>query len=887
MSHATAAEEAFAQAKKNIAKKLELAFELKDDPDKKFLPSGKAKEIIFDFSDDLTNLCNIITDDKSEDGRESTSMIRVLRINAEKNDRSCLMLAVLLCMDEFTLPQWIKNRDHIKRPSPELPLDKDSSYKIFGPDLGQSFYDKQFAFCPVILRKKDLVNYKGTSSGCRLPYLEEKEVGKGLFGTVYMVKIPEKHVQGTDSYYVHQTLARKDFESADNFEREWKTMQQILQARHKNPNIMLTFASLQLETTLDYLKRYDARRKIFMQVKGLANALKTLHKFDTRDDTKLSCFHMDLKPENILVCVEENDSEVWKITDFGISRVETIGSRPFGARTEFNLGELAVGQSLQASTTCRVTGPGGGGTYLAPEATASQAKVTNVCDVWSLACVILAVMAFAYGGPDEVKSLEDGLRVDGAGSDWFFITEKSSKRSLKISDSTFRLQKEKGVEILYKQNPRVGAYLKGLSFVSTDVFKDLYGKLTKFLLDKALVPNPKRRIDASELSNTLQKLFGRHLTESPKLQSSLHRCNVRTPFNVQGARITHTMLSAVTDSGLAEFIAFVSPSKVYVHETSYPHRPLLPDPLQSPYKKSWSCCALGQDFLCIAVESNSFELVELGLEPKSIRAGYGPIKKCAVSADCTLLAFVTQIGPEFRIHAFAKDELYRTEGTYTNKLHGGCIVNECKRVVRLQFSPDGRYLHAVLVLRSTRTYGAKVIIWDVGTGKLITTKRIPDRQGNSDHFDFVASSQHVSIDSPTQQEPSVVLLTEGRYLDVVKILHPEEETCQDLGGAHRVLDFMVDESSQLVFFVARVGGTNFAKVFCAPFLPGSGERWAWKDITPLDASVPSDYNASTDSFYLRPWGFQNIDGESMDSNVMIATLGGLLLTFVPIGVEPS
>ncbi|KAH0164557.1 hypothetical protein KCU67_g5085, partial [Aureobasidium melanogenum] len=574
MSHAVVAEEAFQKAKKQIARKLEYAFELKNDPDKSFLPSGKAKDIIFESTlDDLKELWQTADDNDSEDEQNAKSTFSIL--TSKKNDQNtCLILAILICIEDFSLPQWRRVRHYLQQPLPDLPLDENAACGIFGPDLGQSFYDKQFAFCPVILRKKNLVVYVGTKSGCRMPYLEESEVGKGLFGTVYKVKIPEKHVRGADSYYGPQTLARKDFEIGRgriDFEREWETMQQVLQARHKDSNIMATFASLELGTSLgtklsifyrmaqcnlaqylrndngmstptlhdiespDHAKRYKAREKIFDQVKGLAKALETLHKFDTRDGTKLSCFHMDLKPENVLVCLEENDSEVWKITDFGISRVETIENRLFKARTVLNLGELAVGRSFQASTTCRVTGPGGGGTYLAPEAMAEEAKVTDVCDVWSLACVIILVMAFAYGGPDEVEFLEDGLRVDGAGSDWFFVTERSNKRSIKISDNTLKVRQPHGVDILYKQNPRIGTYLKGLSFVPTDVFKNLYGKLTKVLLDKALVPNPRKRINASGLSDVLQKQFDRYLTERQEGQSSLHHCNVRIPFDAKGA----------------------------------------------------------------------------------------------------------------------------------------------------------------------------------------------------------------------------------------------------------------------------------------------------------------------------------------------------------------
>ncbi|KAG9764586.1 hypothetical protein KCU73_g896, partial [Aureobasidium melanogenum] len=630
MSHATEAEEAFARTKDKIAHKLKAAFELKSDPDKSFLPVEKAKDIILNFmSDDLRELCRRAGDDDLE----PPSVFSNLTTNERRKDHMCLMLAVLLCIDGFSLVQWRQFREFLKGSFTDLPLDSVVVNEVFGSGFGQLFYDKQFAFCPVILEERKINNYTRMKSRCKLPYLEEIKIGSGSFGTVYKVRIPRGHLQGR--YYNTTALARKDFRIAaqgrESFQKEWETMQRILQAKDLHANIMRTFASLELDSQLsifyrlakcnlaEYLNNskgmsatfcsrldsgaeaYHAKRELFIQVKDLAEALKTLHHFQNKDATMASCFHMDLKPENILVCVQDDGSEIWKISDFGISRVEKIKDQASNARMTLDLNNIFVRNRNDSQT--QITAPGGGGTYMAPEAVNSETKVTNVCDVWSLACVVLVVMSFAHGGPGEVKSLHDGLLANGRDSDRFFVKKDTKKYSLPfIPKKTYKGRNEEGDSTLYVQNPYIEKCLDRWSSKPQDSCKEFYRALSKLLLDEALLPDPKKRIDASTFSDSFSNCFTKHLPGSydkSKGGGARDKPWVSREFGVlQSVPLAHAMVN----SGLANSVAFIAPFDLYVYEISPPHRELL-FRLKPPPETHWSCCALSHDLLCVAIDS--------------------------------------------------------------------------------------------------------------------------------------------------------------------------------------------------------------------------------------------------------------------------------------------
>lgn len=399
-------------------------------------------------------------------------------------------------------------------------------------------------------------------------------------------------------------------------------MQQILRRPRYNANIITAFTSLETDLKLsifyplakcnlkEYLDNvhgvssstckklgpgaegYTTRREIFNQIRGLAEALQGLHSFDDFYGMPASCFHMDIKPENILIFTQQNGPELWKLTDFGVSRVEeTRAHKPMNLDKLFN---------QRKDAPPRFTGPAGGGTFLAPEAMHSEAQVTSVCDVWSFTCVVLLVMSFAHGGAVEAKSFRNGLckNDDGSdGSDWFFITKDSKKYSLSFtSKKTYKVRNENDRWTTYMQNPRVAEQLNRLSSSVQNACKDFYRLLSGYLLEEALVPDPKKRINASELSKKFAKYFEKYLPASEEQLPNIDaRQDYYEPRDLLHVSIVHTVSSS-------EHVAFVAPSEIYIYETLNP-RGSLPIELRLPSGKIWSCCALSGTLMCAAIDS--------------------------------------------------------------------------------------------------------------------------------------------------------------------------------------------------------------------------------------------------------------------------------------------
>lgn len=94
-----------------------------------------------------------------------------------------------------------------------LPVSLDIAQRAF-PYRGHDFYEMQFSFCPVTLKKGDEVIYKDYRRRCLLPYLEEEQIGEGAFGRVWKVKIERCHWESRNGLN-DKTLvfARKDSSS--------------------------------------------------------------------------------------------------------------------------------------------------------------------------------------------------------------------------------------------------------------------------------------------------------------------------------------------------------------------------------------------------------------------------------------------------------------------------------------------------------------------------------------------------------------------------------------------------------------------------------------------------------------------------------------------------
>ncbi|KAI2601967.1 kinase-like protein [Hypoxylon sp. NC1633] len=321
----------------------------------------------------------------------------------------------------------------------QFPVDREQLKQIFvtdnGPDVN-GFIDAQPCFCPVVLLEGEDVQLSGRKQ--RLPYLSDPEhVGTGAYGDVYRVEIAEGHLLSRRASWANTTpklMARKDFKKSDDFQKESGIMKQILYTPRKSEYIVETFGTLQMdEATFSLFMPYAkcdlgvwmrenpapssnlAKSDIFKCASGLADGLVFLHsEIKDHNHNRMVCYHMDLKPANILVFPDDREHGrlIWKISDFGMSRVKVVHD---SSDTDKDLGALF--QKREDDLTVSATfNRRFDGTYLAPESRISMRNMNEKSDVWSLGCV-------GQGGIDEYSETRANVsKRSGAGdSDRFFL----------------------------------------------------------------------------------------------------------------------------------------------------------------------------------------------------------------------------------------------------------------------------------------------------------------------------------------------------------------------------------------------------------------------------------------------------------------------------------
>lgn len=160
-------------------------------------------------------------------------------------------------------------------------------------------------------------------------------------------------------------------------------------------NILFPFAKTNLH---DYLRedKWGAPKHprisespLWVQILGITEGLSKIISFTDPEDPEKTVFgqHLDLKPQNILIDrVPGSSRDCFKISDFG--------------QTQFI--DLAVG-----NTTRIVGGVNGSDAYAPPEYQESEQNHTY--DVWSLAIIILEVLAYAVRGIDGLQNRRQGL----------------------------------------------------------------------------------------------------------------------------------------------------------------------------------------------------------------------------------------------------------------------------------------------------------------------------------------------------------------------------------------------------------------------------------------------------------------------------------------------
>jgi len=140
-------------------------------------------------------------------------------------------------------------------------------------------------------------------------------------------------------------------------------------------------------------------KDIFIQLRGMADALQKLHNFKSGKHYR----HGDIKPENILVFPRENNSQtgVLKISDLGSAKHHSVATR---------LRERTAGKAFATMV------------YQAPEAIIKKSSASSrLYDIWSLGGVVLEFMVWLLYGYEELKKFNESITGTRGEASPFFV----------------------------------------------------------------------------------------------------------------------------------------------------------------------------------------------------------------------------------------------------------------------------------------------------------------------------------------------------------------------------------------------------------------------------------------------------------------------------------
>ncbi len=420
---------------------------------------------------------------------------------------------------------------------------------------------------------------------------------------------------------------------------ERATITKLIKTPKTHQNILTTKASLEWGNTyslfFDLAKQdlwqyfidteiiidgVDEKATIFGRTIGLAGALAFLHEElylnPTNEQPKreqLQCYHLDLKPQNILV-FEMDGNDIWKISDFGISKIKTVSQSQPDLESEHLLDKVFKPKK-NMDPSSGVKNARFGGTYAAPEAREEINMVTRKSDVWSLGCVLALVLTFLESQSSGIHEFQKA-RGKNRKHDWFFDSEALKTRS----DNR---------KILHSS---VSDWLDALTKKASNRSKAesiAIQKASKMLQDRLLIRNQLQRLSAKEVERELGEIQLRFADPVLSLQTAdappeaKHTWRLplpHLPFHhiMQNSKHTarswddwHFELSKVVKrckfSPDGNHLAIVSNETIAVKSTADIRYDRQGITYKSQDENSWADFSLGSKYLCVALDSNYFK----------------------------------------------------------------------------------------------------------------------------------------------------------------------------------------------------------------------------------------------------------------------------------------
>ena len=252
----------------------------------------------------------------------------------------------------------------------------------------------------VTIDSKFLVG-KGSSDPNQI-YIRKKILGRGSFGTVYLVK----HKDLT-RYFAMKVIKKS---SSKNNEEEEDLMNEIeILRKLDHPNILKITDFYSLKTEYNIITEYCQEGELFDEIKANAPFSEVMAAWYMNQILSAVCYchsmnilHRDLKPENILIVKrQKNGYHPIKIIDFGTAKV---------FKKEKNE-HLLIGSAY----------------YIAPEVLSRN--YTELCDLWSCGVIMYILLTGRppFNGINEeeiMKKIKDGV-YDMSRYPWGIISQEA------------------------------------------------------------------------------------------------------------------------------------------------------------------------------------------------------------------------------------------------------------------------------------------------------------------------------------------------------------------------------------------------------------------------------------------------------------------------------
>ncbi|KAK2036502.1 kinase-like protein [Colletotrichum somersetense] len=407
-----------------------------------------------------------------------------------------------------------------------LPVDRPLLGTIFDDDRSsiERFYNTQARFTTLRIGKTGTGSKHAINTDvCRFPYVSDEEpIGRGAFGKVYKVRIARGHLAALDdSAEGDHVVARKDFDTdtaEKAFKEEFEILKDIMKSNARNDNIVEVLGTIECSKPLSYSilmphaqRDMDkllqtiipdplddkARSKILQSAWGVAEGLEHLHKklYYVVDGQRKTCFHLDLKPSNILIFQDSRGDEIWKISDFGLSKIKI---------------QKAHTKTASASATRNQRGMG---SYLPPEAESPAKGMDAKSDIWSLGGIVSMLFSYMEGGSDEVQSYKNNLGRDPKIADTFYKQVGLGGHKVEV-DPEVKKQHERLIDSAKKRSRNE---------------RDSIQTMLKFLEKRVFQIDKAKRCDSTTLANELNGIM-RYYQQSQDLtnETRSHVAELRT-----------------------------------------------------------------------------------------------------------------------------------------------------------------------------------------------------------------------------------------------------------------------------------------------------------------------------------------------------------------------